>query len=747
MSANQRFTTLRRLLLQRSVPYGLLALSCALSAAASWYVSSTAAASAETQARAEFLTDAQETRRDIQTGLNSYAEVVRTGAVLLSANNEINGADFRRFVAGLQLADRYPGMEGIGFTQCVRRPALAAFLRLMDSDGNGIRVWPRAVRAEHCPTVFLEPSTDRNRRGLGFDFASDPILAETMAEARDTGEGTLSRKVRDLPVWNEGWRGNLVLFIPVYQSAARLGSVDDRRRALLGFVFSPFDSERMLDAIVTSVRPSVAFEIFDGAPAPENALGGSHTTGIGRYEATEVVRAGRREWSIAVKSIGNPTPAAPQLAQQTLIGGILLGFMLFLVTRAQVRAWETAARHEQELLVATLALRESEGQARAANRAKDEFLATLSHELRTPLNVVLGWVNMLRHGTVPENRFGHALEIIERNARHQADLIGDLLDVSRIVAGNLRLELHPLSVGPIVSNVVDSLRPGADAKGVTLTGPQRAETFTVLGDADRLRQATWNLVANAIKFTPAGGSVAVDLSQDTQHVRLTVRDTGIGISRDFLPHVFERFRQADSSTTREHSGMGLGLAIARQVVELHGGTIDAHSDGPNRGATFVIALPVAAAASYVRSSVPELTAPVDQQLRGVHVLVVDDDPATLDMLSEALETTGAHVTAADSARDALQHVSLVGADVIVSDIAMPGEDGYWLMQHVRALPGERGRTPAIALTALARNEDRTRAIEAGYQLHLAKPVELDELQAQLAMLVAGAEYHEDRPWT
>jgi signal transduction histidine kinase/ActR/RegA family two-component response regulator len=419
-----------------------------------------------------------------------------------------------------------------------------------------------------------------------------------------------------------------------------------------------------------------------------------------------------------------------------LVGGLILAFMLFLVTRAQVDAWETAARHEQELRVSALALKESESQARAANRTKDEFLATLSHELRTPLNVVLGWVVMLREGKVAVDRRAHALEMIERNARQQAALIEDLLDVSRIVTGKLRRELRPQALAPIVSAVVEALRPSADAKGVALTGPSPGDDFTVMGDADRLRQATWNLLSNAIKFTRAGGRVTVELARTDQHVQLSVHDTGIGIAPEFLPHVFERFRQEDSSTTRTHTGVGLGLAISRHLVELHGGTIEAHSEGRERGATFVITLRAAAADASAAAAPIRVPAQSETPLSGVRVLVVDDDPGTLEMLTTVLETTGAKVRAADSARGALERLRAEGADVIVSDIAMPGEDGFWLMQRVRELPGDRGRTPAIALTALARREDRERAFEAGYQIHVAKPVEWSELRTGLATLLS-----------
>ena len=710
--------------------------------AASSYLSWSAAATAEARARSEFLSDAEHTRRQIQVGLNMYFEVVRAGAVLLSGDNEINGAEFRRFVAGLQLRERYPGIEGIGFAPCVRRRELRSFLRTIDLDGSRLRVWPAGVRAEYCPTMFLEPRDSPNKAAIGFDLASEPVLQEAMARARDGGQPETSRKVTDLQVRGKGWRGNLVLFIPIYRVARPVGTVNARRRSLVGFIFSPFQSERLLQDIVATTTPTMAFDVYDGPMAtPSSMLSTSDSAAApGRYQVSELLPVTGREWLVTMTSVGEPVSMIPQAARQTLLGGVLLSLMLFLITHAQARAWETAARHEAELRASALALRESESQAQAANRAKDEFLATLSHELRTPLNVVLGWVSMLRLGTVREERRVHALEMIERNARQQAELIEDLLDVSRIVTGKLRLQLRPVPLTPIVSAVLDALRPSADAKAVILSAPPQFEAATIRGDADRLHQIAWNLVANAIKFTPAGGRVSVELAADESHVALTVFDTGIGIPEDFLPDVFERFRQADSSTTRAHGGVGLGLAIVRHLVELHGGTIDAQSAGRGQGATFVVTFPLAVVASTTAAVPLVASAPLPApRLHGVHVLVVDDDLNTRELLTEALGATGARVTSADSARHALERLTTNGADVIVSDIAMPGEDGCWLMQRIRSLPGEVGRTPAIALSALARSEDRARAIEAGYQMHLAKPVQLAELQAGVATLIANTQ--------
>jgi signal transduction histidine kinase len=729
-------------LARRSVPYALFAAGCLVTAIASAYLSRTAVTEADARARAEFLADTDQMRRQIQAGLNSYVEVIRAGAVLMSADNEINGAEFRGFVGGLRIPDRYPGLEGIGFAQCLRARDLNRFLRLLDLDGNRIRVWPAQPRATYCPTLFFDPRTDENKPALGFDLGTDASLAEAMAEARDTGEPAASRRVDGLPVWDSAGSGRVVLFIPVYRSTRPLESREARRRAIVGYVFGPLDAKRLLQAITISTQPTLAYEVHDGAVATPSALlaGSTAPTMSPRFYSSERVQLGGRHWLLALQSLAAPDTASTVVAQQTLAGGIALSLMLLLVSRAQVRAWETAARHQVVLQTSAEALRESEAQARAANLAKDEFLATVSHELRTPLNVVLGWVNMLRRQAVDSSRIPHALEIIERNARQQAELIDDLLDVSRIVMGQIRLERHPVTVASLVSAVVESLRPGADAKGVTLRTHAGDDPCETLGDADRLRQTIWNLVANSIKFTPSGGEVVVDLSREHNRIRITVRDTGMGIDPAFLPYVFERFKQADSSTTREHSGVGLGLAIARHLVELHGGTIQALSPGSGRGATFIVelpAMPEETSAILLRGPTAAAASSAAPALAGVRVLVVDDDESTLELLTTALSTTGAHVIPAHSARDALARMTTDAPDVIVSDIAMPGEDGFWLIQRVRRLSGDLARTPAIALTALARREDRTRVLDAGYQLHVAKPVELSELQTHVATLLAA----------
>jgi signal transduction histidine kinase/ActR/RegA family two-component response regulator len=451
-----------------------------------------------------------------------------------------------------------------------------------------------------------------------------------------------------------------------------------------------------------------------------------------------------RTWQIVMRS--QQPSVASAAAPRTLLVGLLLSLLLFLISRGQLRALVTSTRHEAELRTSEQALRKSEleltatvarerdarSQIEAADRAKDEFLATLSHELRTPLNTMLGWLAMMRSGSMRDDQRVHALQVIERNARLQAQLIEDLLDVSRIVMGKVRLILHPVSLAPVVSTVVESIRPTAEAKGVTLHAAITQEGGRLWGDSARLQQVVWNLLANAVKFTAPGGHVSVELTQDKQSLQLTVRDDGIGIAPEFLPHVFERFRQADSSMTRAHGGVGLGLSIVRDLVELHDGSIEAHSDGPNHGATFVVRLPALPAQAGAASLSDNIH--VAPALSGIRVLVVDDDAETRVLLSEALSLTGAQVTTAKSAREAFEELTTHGADVLVSDVGMPDEDGLSLMRRIRSLPQGPTRVPAIALTAYARPSDRSKAMEAGYEMYFAKPVEIAALQAGLAKL-------------
>ncbi|HKG22412.1 MAG TPA: ATP-binding protein, partial [Blastocatellia bacterium] len=409
---------------------------------------------------------------------------------------------------------------------------------------------------------------------------------------------------------------------------------------------------------------------------------------------------------------------------------------------------EQAARHEAEqaqVFSAELLIREQEAraQAEAANRTKDEFLATVSHELRTPLNAIMGWVTMLRGGKVSEDMIPRSLETIERNARSQARLIEDLLDVSRIITGKLPLDVLPVELWPLIQAAADVVRPAADAKEISLQLLLGSNPGPVAGDPQRLQQVVWNLLSNAVKFTPKGGRVRVRLARVNSHLEIIVSDTGPGIDAEFLPYVFDRFRQADSSYTRKHGGLGLGLAIVRHLVELHGGAVSVFNSGETPGATFIVRLPLiishgtgrpeAAAPGREKTAVsPVSTLSAPPRLDGLHLMLVEDEPDARDVVRLMLERCGATVTTAASAAEGLRLLVQSQADVLISDIEMREEDGYSLIRKIRSLESNGGEIPAIALTAHAQQEDRLRALSAGFDAHVAKPVELTELTTVIA---------------
>jgi signal transduction histidine kinase/ActR/RegA family two-component response regulator len=378
-----------------------------------------------------------------------------------------------------------------------------------------------------------------------------------------------------------------------------------------------------------------------------------------------------------------------------------------------------------------------------ASRLKDEFLASLSHELRTPLNAVLGYARMLRDGVVSSEKQTRAIETIERNATSLTQIVEDVLDISRIVAGKMRLNVQPAELPRVVANAVEAVSPAADAKGVRIETVIDPHAAPVSGDPERLQQVVWNLLSNAVKFTNRGGKVQVRLGRVNSHLELSVADSGIGIAPEFLPHVFERFRQADAGTARERGGLGLGLSIAKQLAEMHGGTIEAASTGIGHGATFTLTLPVMivppvshdeSARVHPRVGSGTHAIPLGR-LQDVHVMAVDDDPDAVTLIAELLEAAGARVTTARSAEDALRAMDRDPPQVLVTDLGMPVVDGFQLIARVRAHrnPLVR-RVSAAALTAYARSEDRVKALSAGFQIHLAKPIDPAELLATVAAL-------------
>jgi PAS domain S-box-containing protein len=467
----------------------------------------------------------------------------------------------------------------------------------------------------------------------------------------------------------------------------------------------------------------VHFQRTDGTPIPatECALLGVMQSGTSvRIEEDVLTR--RNGLVLPVSYTASPIVADGQVA------GAVLAF------------YDISDRREEEKRRVTLLAREQEARqdAESANRLKDEFLATLSHELRTPLNAIMGWAHLLRTGGLDETTAARALETIDRNAKAQNQLINDILDVSRIITGKLHLSVQPLDPGAVVEAALETVRPAAAAKGVKIEASLEPGVGTASGDPDRLQQVVWNLLSNAIKFTPNGGRVQVRLRRVDAQAVIEVADSGAGISPEFLPHVFERFRQGDASTTRSHVGLGLGLAIVRHLVELHGGTVEARSAGEGQGATFSVHLPL----THARRTEEAAAAPVGGRVRaearrldGLRVLIVDDDAEGREAMTAVLQKEGVQVIAVSSPAEAMEAIRNENPDVLLSDIEMPGEDGHSLIRRVRELPaGQGGDIPAAALTAYARGEDRQKALLAGFQVHVAKPVLPEELTAVIADL-------------
>jgi PAS domain S-box-containing protein len=438
---------------------------------------------------------------------------------------------------------------------------------------------------------------------------------------------------------------------------------------------------------------------------------------------------------------GHPQPGKFTARDEITVSGLASQAA---IAMDNARLYETAQKARAEAERAAAEKERLYRQAEESSRLKEEFLATISHELRTPLSAILGWTRMLRLGQLSPDDTTKALDTIERNARAQAQLVDDLLDVSRIITGKLRMDVRPADPNSFIDAAVEAVRPAADAKGVRVQKVIDTGLLSIPGDPVRLQQVVWNLLSNAIKFTPRDGRVQVRSERVNSHLEIVVSDTGQGISADFLPHVFDRFRQADQKTSRQHGGMGLGLAIVRHLVELHGGMVRADSEGEGKGATFTVMLPISpvyhvdSTGGRVHPGARDLLPPADttDRLDGLRILVVDDEADTRDLLRQGLEYCGATVEVVGSAAEAIESLKISIPDILISDIGMPGTDGYDFIRQVRKLSPQRGgKIAAIALTAYTRVEDRLQALRAGYDMHVPKPVELTELIAVAATVV------------
>lgn len=847
-------------------------------------------AAAKTKDRLQFDTSALQVQRKIQDRLSTYMALLNAGRGLFAANSTIDREQFRAFVERLRLNERYPGIQGIGFSARMPAAQRDATLATFRQRGSAVTIRPNFPRDEYHAIVYLEPLDMRNRAAIGFDMFTESTRRDAMERARDTGVPAASGRVQLVQEIEVKKQAGFLIYEPIYRGGSTPAALEERRATLQGFIYSPFRADDFIHGIFGNSHDSyVDFRIYDSSTlTPDrllhqsvNATQSTNSAYRPQFQSTTQLDVAGQPWTIAFTSrpelyLHSEQRFVPFIA----LAGIGISLMLYRVTQLQVRARLAAEQAASELRRSESALRQSEerlqlaldvgkagvwdwdivnnrvhwsdriyqfhgvkadafegtleafsalihpddqdamnqalqkslqghphqiefrvlhpngtvrwlstnggviydgrgtpvrmlgatiditerkiaeedrsrllaaeqaarAEAESANRMKDEFLAILSHELRSPLNAILGWLTLLRTRQFDKATIDRALETVERNARAQAQLVEDLLDVSRIIRGQLRLQVRPVNLIPVIEAAIDTVRPAADAKMISITTDFQPIAGVVSGDSDRLQQIIWNLLSNAIKFTPDGGKVQVQLHSVKSQAAIVVSDSGKGISPEFLPYVFERFRQADSSVTRSYGGLGLGLAIVRHLVELHGGTIHAHSDGEDQGASFTVRLPLASigvenppAAKPAQQDSEAQEIAQSSSLQGLQILVVDDEADARELLVYLLQGYGAIVRPVASASAAIAVLVDRDADfhpdILISDIGMPDQDGHALMREVRTLePRQGGRIPALALSAYARSADRKASFMAGFQAHLTKPVKADELIETIAVL-------------
>lgn len=713
-----------------------------------------------------FKTAVQQTQTAIQDHVETYITLLYAGRGLLAARPAITKREFQSFTEQLDLRQRYPGVQGIGFSQRVPAAEKQPLLSKLQQQGQSLTIRPNTPRAEYHVIVYLEPLDQRNRAAIGYDMFTESVRRAAMEQARDTGKPALSGRVTLVQEIYGKKQAGFLIYVPIYKNGTTPTTIAERRAALKGFIYSPFRADDFIQGILGDRKNSlVDLQIYDGtAVQSENLL---HHSVSARNQPQQTLRP-KLTTTTSLQITGHTWTTlytAHPILQQTseerflpfLVGlGGLMSLILYFLTRSQVKARvaaEQAVRNlqhsEQALRAANINEQSARTEAEAANRLKDEFLAVLSHELRTPLSPILGWAKLLQVGKFDQAQTKKALVSIEHNAKIQAQLVEDLLDISKILQKKLTLDAQPVDLVEVITAAIETLQPAAQEKAIQLKTVLES-VGKVFGDANRLQQIVQNLLANAIKFTPKDGTIQIELQQRVLHPQFTpvrldstsktyaqisITDNGKGFAPEFLPHLFESFRQEDSKTTRQFGGLGLGLSIVRQLTELHDGSIQAESAGEGQGATFRVLLPLMQ--STQTTLVPIQPLDLDpQSLTGLSILVVEDEGDTLELVRVTLQSAGAEVKIATSAVEALNLLCQFQPDVLVSDISMPEMDGYQLIQKIRQFPPQQGgNIPAIALTAHAGECDQQQALQAGFQGHLAKPLDPEALVNAIANLL------------
>ncbi|HYG64535.1 MAG TPA: CHASE domain-containing protein [Thermoanaerobaculia bacterium] len=729
------------------IPFFVLGVSLLLTAAATYYVVVTAHA----RDGIRFQSHVQRTQAGIQTRMETYIALLHATSGLFAANGEVGREQFHNFVSPIDIRSRYPGLQGIGFSRRVAADQVDALEASVRAEGlPRFEVWPESPAADRNAIVYLEPLDRRNRVAMGFDMTTDPVRRAAMERARDTGMPVATGKILLVQEIDDRKQPGFLIFLPVYRQGTPVATVAQRRAALEGFVFSPFRTADLLEGIFgTGASPPISFAIYSGrTPRPDALLFHSAPGEQGddgpTFRATRLLDFAGAPWTISYATLPVfDATSGKNHAALLLVLGLFASGVLFAIAQSQVEARE---------------------EAEAASQAKDHFLAALSHELRTPLTPVLAVLSgMESDDRLPADVVSN-LAMVRRNVELEARLIDDLLDITRITQGKLELLPRTADLEQILEHAIETcsgqVPPASRPRIVTDLAPL---DHRLVADAPRLTQVFWNLLSNAIKFTPADGTVRVRTSQDAERQQLVVEvsDTGMGIDPERLPHIFDAFFQAGRSIARQFGGLGLGLAISKTIVELHGGTLTAVSEGPGKGATFTVRLPIGDILDQTASLLtplgktrlePPLTAGAAGAAetaaagtgRPLHILLVEDHADTADAMATLLRAAGRSVTVAGSVAAALEAAEAACGtgspdghgpiDLVVSDVGLPDGTGLELMSELSRRYGLQG----IALSGFGMDDDLRKSQEAGFAQHLTKPVTLQTLETAIAQVTATA---------